>query len=504
MQVFAKDFANTFRIIAFDAEVPTYFKGFSLHHLKTIHGASKLGGDFYLPWQYAMEPDYQSSTKWSDKLPDDAVTAFSIENNLANRQDMFDPIVRLPQILGAGQDDALNHKIVAEIRDKNHLPVLEVIFGKGNVEILKERKLPFSENQGRLTAPPYVAVFLAKKMFTTEQILLRELEILEEKNLTTGIVEIDALAIKPLLEQINHVKANLRPDLSYSLAVLVEEAQLERFDETWIKVIKPCHPTKNSQTLQTPLSAIADLRIIADHFSDTFGRFVFDVETPSLFMNDWTIEHFKCLFQALKPGGTLTLPIHYEWYVNQDKTYPTLEQAEINILRKIVFDHNRFIFKELAAPYTFKLHEDQNEKINDIFTRLQAFARDWHNVEDYDFMKTKLSSYGIRRINESFKIINSNAFLTPELIEIINENLFNFTSGANIETMRGSIEQYFLKPEREDFIKKMNAQILIPYTISYLESIFGKDSTKISSNKNLPFKVIREHMDYVVFTARKT
>jgi len=44
------------------------------------------------------------------------------------------------------------------------------------------------------------------------------------------------------------------------------------------------------------------------------------VETPSLMMKEWTKEHFHYLEQALKPGGTMTIPIHYDWYIDHDKT----------------------------------------------------------------------------------------------------------------------------------------------------------------------------------------
>ena len=170
MRMLAKAFPNTFQTIGFDAEVPTYIKGFGPAHLQAIHAALKMGGEFYLPWQYAMEKDGQNPEKWSDKTPTEALIAFAKENDLENRWDMLDPIVRLPSILGSGQNDELNQKIVKEIRDKNHLRVMQGIFGKENVEILQPRKLPFPENEGRLINPPYVDVFLAKKAFPTEDI----------------------------------------------------------------------------------------------------------------------------------------------------------------------------------------------------------------------------------------------------------------------------------------------------------------------------------------------
>jgi hypothetical protein len=240
MQAFAKAFPNTFQTIAFDAEVPTYIEGFGPNHLRYIHAALKMGGEFYLPWQYAMGENWGDRDKWSDKSPDQAVVEFSKENNLENRPDMLDPIVNLPLVLGRGQDDEINQKIVEEIRDKNYLRVMKEVFGAENVEILQTRRLPFPENEGRLTNPPYVDVFLAKKAFPTEDI--PELTVAEtpsEERLVENERGGEELPVQPLAGQIQALKEKIK-DHSPSLVVIIDgKEQPGRFDGNWVKIIPP-------------------------------------------------------------------------------------------------------------------------------------------------------------------------------------------------------------------------------------------------------------------------
>jgi hypothetical protein len=382
MQAFAMVFPNTFKTQAFDAEVPTYFKNFGRPQLKSIHGSLKMGGEFYLPWQYAMGASYEDANKWSDKTPDQAIGEFVKEKDMENRQDMLDPVINLPKILGDGQNDEINKKIVKEIREKNYLRVMKGIFGEGNVEILETRKLPFAENEGRLTNPPYVDVFLAKKAFPTEDI--PEPVISEKPDFLDMPVDersIERLPVKSLAEQIQSLKEGLKDIPVPSLVIIVDEKeQPERFDKSWVKVIRPDYDSQDPLTLKTNLS-LPELKGIAESFPGTFEKIVFDVETPSLEMKGWTREHFQYLYQALKPGGTLVIPIHYDWYTNQDKTYSTLEDAKTILIKKVESEPDQFIFEGFGTPYIFQSNEGKNEEAEDVFTRLTTFARNGNNTE---------------------------------------------------------------------------------------------------------------------------
>ena len=120
--------------------------------------------------------------------------------------------------------------------------------------------------------------------------------------------------------------------------------------------------------------------------------------------------------------------------------------------------------------------------------------------------KLTLTRWGFRRINESFKLVKSNAVLTEDILkEVIEPRLHMFLWEHNHNIMKEGIEQYLLAPERDAFVRDFTKGHMMPYTIAYFEKTFGANRVVVSADKKLPFAVVkhRQDMDYVVFVCNK-
>ncbi|MBX9977004.1 MAG: hypothetical protein K2X98_01985 [Alphaproteobacteria bacterium] len=495
----AKNFPNTFHTIAFDAEVPTYLKRFGLHHLKAIHGALKMGGSFWLPWQYCMEADYQNSDKWSGMTAEKVINDFVEISHLMDHHDLLDPVLRLPKINGTwdiNENTApVQKKIVDEIRNKNQIPLLEKIFGYGNVDILTKRRLPFPENEGRLSNPPYVSVFVGKKVSPTENITIPAIQpVIPEMSFENA-------PRQTLPEQIQH----LRADSSTSLVVVVDvNEKPERFNNTWIQVDRNRTST-NSHVLKSSLS-LEDLKVLAEQCPNKFQTIVFDVETPSLFIKEWSPEHFSLLHQTIKPSGTLVLPIHYDWAMPQGHIDQSLAEFENELSQKLNLDKmDRLIFEGIPIPQIFKSQYGKNDDIEHIMGQLILVRA----LSDDVYTEGKLTEFNIKRINSGLTYFFNAGYtkiklsLDDSLINVINANLHDFLYKKEDLGMKNAIEDHLLTHERHAFKKHFLKKRLIPHTVSFLENIFGKGQIFVGFDKKMPFEDIRSQMDYVIFTATK-
>lgn len=175
LQNLANYFPNTFQTIAFDAEVPTYLHNFTTHHLKAIHGALAMNGEFWLPFQYAFDKamDFSSPTSVDmEKAKNSLLNSIPLNSKTL----LVDPIIKVPSALYDNEEFLEN--LMNIISENNHERLLRSVFGDENLITItnkNDRTLPFPENVGRLTNPPYVHIFKATKTSNTDAITVDEL-----------------------------------------------------------------------------------------------------------------------------------------------------------------------------------------------------------------------------------------------------------------------------------------------------------------------------------------